>query len=165
MPEMVVLVCQNTKPAQFWYRNRPNVPCAAAESRIAKLSLKIAMLRHGVACRELSCRRRTRCASPLPRLHCAQTVQALSRCITGHLFCPDLRGWAILHAHNTVFPTGSAAERLMTMYNGLPQIVCPACELYATTDSQCTACHNKKKLPLVGGCRCSKLTHTLTCTP
>ena len=59
-------------------------PCAAVESRIAKLSLEIAKLRHRVACREQSCHRRTRCASPLPRLHCAQTVQALPPCIMYH---------------------------------------------------------------------------------
>ena len=40
-----------------------------------------------MACWEQSCHRRTRGASPLPRLHCAQTVQALPPCITGHLFC------------------------------------------------------------------------------
>ena len=60
-------------------------PCAAVqskiESEIAKLSLKIAKLKHRVACREQSCHRRTRCAIPLPRLHCAQTVQALPVCV------------------------------------------------------------------------------------
>ena len=59
-------------------------PCAAVESRIAKLSLEIAKLRHRVACQEQSCHRRTRCAIPLPRLHCAQTVQALPPCIMYH---------------------------------------------------------------------------------
>ena len=49
-------------------------PCAAVEYKIAKLSLEIAKLRHRVACQEQSCHRRTRCAIPLPRLHCAQTV-------------------------------------------------------------------------------------------
>ena len=52
-------------------------PCAAVESKIAMLSLEIAKLRHRVACQEQSCLRRTRCAIPLPRLHCAQAVQAL----------------------------------------------------------------------------------------
>jgi len=59
------------------------------ESKITKLSSEIAKLRHRVSYREQSCRQRTRCASPLPRLHCAQTVQALPPCITGHLFCPS----------------------------------------------------------------------------
>ena len=67
--------------------------CAAMESKNAKVSLEIAKLRHPVACREQSCRPWTRCASPLPRLHCAPTLQALPPCITGHLFCPLLRGW------------------------------------------------------------------------
>ena len=75
-------------------RNNKGCPCAAVESKIAKLSLEIAKLRHRVACREQSCRRRTRCVCSLPRLHCARTVQALPPCITGHLFCPVLRGWA-----------------------------------------------------------------------
>ena len=35
-----------------------------------------------------------RCAIPPPRLHVAQIVRALPPCITGHLFCPVLWGWA-----------------------------------------------------------------------
>ena len=73
-------------------------PCAAVqskiESEIAKLSLETAKLKHRVACREQSCHRRTRCAIPLPRLHCAQTVQAIPACITRHLCCPVHWGWA-----------------------------------------------------------------------
>ena len=70
-------------------------PCAAVESKIAaQFSLEIAKQRHRAACREQNCHRRTRCAIPLPRLHCAQTVQALPPCITGYLFCPILWGWA-----------------------------------------------------------------------
>ena len=59
-----------------------------------KKSLETAKLRHRVACREQRCRWRTRCACPLPRQPCAQNVQALPPCITGHLSCPLLRGWA-----------------------------------------------------------------------
>ena len=115
-PHMHVLVCICSNVRQFFHRwpgphlcyvtstfrvkrggggrgTNKGCPCAAVESKISNLSLEIAKLRYRVACREQSCHRRTKCAIPLPRLHCAQTVQALPPCITGHLFCPVLWGW------------------------------------------------------------------------
>ena len=85
--------CCGLKRGRVGRGTNKGCPCAAVESKIAELSLETAKLRHRVARWEQSCQRRTRCAIPLPRLHCAQTVQALPPCITGHLFCPVLWGW------------------------------------------------------------------------
>ena len=45
-------------------------------SKVVPCAQRAAYPLHRVACREQRCCRLTRCASPLPRLHCAQTVRA-----------------------------------------------------------------------------------------